>query len=74
MDSGDDRAVFLPGHVAKHFHHGGGGEGVKTSSGFIKEDKGGVSNELNTYGGTLALTARHALNERTTNSSVLALN
>ena len=70
MDSGHDSAVLTDGEIAKDFHDRSGSEGIKTSGGLIEEDERGVSDQLDTNGGTLALTTGDTLDEGATDLGV----
>jgi len=73
MDSGEDSSLILFGQVEEDLHDVGGGEGVQTGGGLVKEDQGGVRDQLHTDGGSLTFSTGDTLHEGATNLSVLAL-
>lgn len=64
---------MLASQVSEGLHHRGGSEGIQTGGGLIQEDEGGVSDELDTDGGSLTFSTRDTLDEGTTDLGVLAL-
>lgn len=70
MDSGNDTLALLASKIVKKAANGASLEGIETGSRFIKQNEGGVGNELNTNGGTLALTTRENLTANITDLRV----
>ena len=72
MDCTDHSSSILDSKIAENFHDVCSGERIKTGCRLIKEDQARIGNELDTDGGTLTLTTRDTLDERSTNSSLRA--
>jgi len=73
MDRAYDCAVTVTSEVTESFHHAGCREGVETRGRLIQENQTGVSDELDTDRGTLALTTGYTLDEGTADPGVLTL-
>jgi len=73
MNRTDNRATIFPGEVTQNLHHVRGGEGIETGCWLIEENETGVGDQLDTDGGSLTLAAGDTLDERSSDSGVLAL-
>jgi hypothetical protein len=63
----------VPRKVFQGLYHLEGSEGIETCSWLIQKDQAWVGDQLHTYGGTLALTARHPFEELPADFGILAL-
>jgi len=73
MNRRNYRSAVLSRKISESFHDWRRSEGVKTCGWLIKEDQGRICDQLNSNGGSFALSARNAFNKGSTDSRISTL-